>query len=307
MLRCLAKFVVLLVLGVFTLEALADTPQTPASATPPATPKTVHRKAAKAKAVKASSAKAQAAHEKDPPALKPVDIPPMTPEQLPAQAPQVSYQDGRLTVNSENSTMKDILGAIRKQTNVQMDLPATMGTDRVAAHLAGLPRDVISSLLEGTSWDYIIVGSPTESDHIQSLIVTSAGGGVATSLSRGSGPGATKGTAAIPGEAGVKDDDEQNDAGDQQPAEENAEQPEPEPPQPPAEEPPPGFPHNQAMNEPQAPGTPVPFPPQPPNQPPGMSSNNPNQPQSIDQFNQNMRPHMPPQLQQQQQQQQQQQ
>jgi hypothetical protein len=274
MLRLSAKFVILLALGVLPLGALADTPQTPDP------PKTVHHRAAIKKRPKAK-AKTQVAEEKSKPRPEPVEIPAMSPEQLPAQAPVVSYQSGRLTVDSENSTMKDILGAIRKQTNVQMDLPATMGTDRVAAHLTGVPGEVISALLEGTSWDYIIVGSPGDSDHLQKLIVTSAGGGVATSLSRGGNLGANK-DSAIPGESGIDAaEEEQNDPGDQPPPDENADRNDQDQPRPPDDQPPPSQPPPQPQSA-QGNGAPI---------------NNPNQPMNIDQFNQGMRhplPQQPP-------------
>jgi hypothetical protein len=285
MLRWPAKFAFLLSLGVFAMGALADT--TPA----PEAHKAVHHKPAKSKAAKAKAGVARVAEaKKKAPPPEPVEIPPMSPEQLPAQAPQVSFQGGRLSVTSENSTMKDILEAIRKQAGMQMDLPASMGSDRVAAHLAGLPRDVIASLLEGTSWDYIIVGSPTDSDRIQELIVTSAGGGVASGLSRGANFGLMKkggGGGPIPGEPGVAQDDQQMDAEDQPAADDNAEQPESE--QPPA-------------NDETQPAPPAGQPPQaqvPPGQNPA-NSYDPNQPQSIDQFNNNMRRQIQQQKQQQQ-------
>ena len=280
MLRLPAKIGVLLSLGVLTLGALADTTQTP-----PPPHKTVHRKPAKTKAAQAPPAVDHVVEVKKATRPKPVEIPPMTPEQLPAQAPQVNYQDGKLTVDSENSTMKDILAAIRKQAGMQMDLPSTMGTDRVAAHLSGSPQDVISSLLDGTAWDYIIVGSPTEPDRIQQLIVTSAGGGIATSLTRSGNSGLFK-AAAIPGEPGTTADDQQADAEDQPASDETPDQAEPDQ-SPTGEESAPGRPPNQPPAGQPPPGTPgaggV-----PPNQSPS-SSIDPNQPQSIDQFNQNAR------------------
>ena len=53
----------------------------------------------------------------------PRTIPRMWPEQLPAQPPRVSYQNGELTVDSQNSTLGDILNAIRRLTGSQFEMP----------------------------------------------------------------------------------------------------------------------------------------------------------------------------------------
>jgi hypothetical protein len=129
-----------------------------AAQTPPAKPASGHRK--------------PASTVKETPPPPPVAIPQMTPEQLPAQPPRVSYQNGRLTVDSQNSTLGDVLTAIRRQTGAQLDLPAGVGSERVAAHLAGPPREVITSLLDGSNLGYIILGSPDNPDSLQKVILT---------------------------------------------------------------------------------------------------------------------------------------
>jgi hypothetical protein len=109
---------------------------------------------------------------KQTPPPPPAAIPQMTPEQLPAQPPRVSYQNGRLAVDSQNSTLGDVLTAIRRQTGAQLDLPPGVGSERVAAHLAGPPREVITSLLDGSNLGYIILGSPENPDSLQKVILT---------------------------------------------------------------------------------------------------------------------------------------
>src|SRR5215831_3753091 len=81
----------------------------------------------------------------------PVSIPvlPMSPEELPARAPHVSYRDGRLLVDSGNSTLNEILKEIQQVTGAQIEPLPGAGSDRVAVHLSGPPRRVVSSLLDG--------------------------------------------------------------------------------------------------------------------------------------------------------------
>jgi hypothetical protein len=106
------------------------------------------------------------------PANSPRPIPQMWPEQLPAQAPRVTYQNGLLTVDSQNSTLGDILTAIRRQTGAELELPPGIGSERVAAHLSGPARDVITSLLDGSSVGYIILGSADNPGEVRKVILS---------------------------------------------------------------------------------------------------------------------------------------
>ena len=104
--------------------------------------------------------------------------PPPTPEQLPAVAPRVSMDDGLLTISAENSTLGDILSAVRKQTGASVDVPSSFSGERVATRLGpGNPRDVIQQLFAGSKFDYIIVGSPQDPTAIQRIIVSARGAG----------------------------------------------------------------------------------------------------------------------------------
>jgi hypothetical protein len=105
----------------------------------------------------------------------PVSIPalPMSPEELPARAPHVNYREGRLLVDSDNSTLDEILNAIRQETGAQIDPLPGGGSDRVAVHLFGSPRSVVSSLLDGAKFGYIILSPPQDPDGILKVIVTS--------------------------------------------------------------------------------------------------------------------------------------
>src|SRR5271155_4669655 len=85
----------------------------------------------------------------------PSPIPQMSPEQLPAQPPRVSYQGGILSIDSQNASLADILHEIHNQTGTQIDMPSGLGRERVAAHFLGAPRDVVNGLLEGSKVGFI--------------------------------------------------------------------------------------------------------------------------------------------------------
>ena len=104
--------------------------------------------------------------------------PPPTPEQLPAVPPQVHYNQGQLTIVAENSTLADILRAVRAQTGAAVEVPSN-ATERVVTHLGpGPARDVLAALLNGSHFNYVMLGSAAHPDSVDRLILTSKSGGV---------------------------------------------------------------------------------------------------------------------------------
>src|SRR2546426_781579 len=73
-------------------------------------------------------------------------VPQVPLDSTPAVAPQVSYKDGQLTIVAPNSTLGDILRAVRKQTAAEMEIPSN-ATERVVTHLGpGPAREVVADL-----------------------------------------------------------------------------------------------------------------------------------------------------------------
>jgi hypothetical protein len=102
---------------------------------------------------------------KKPPQLAPLPSGPTGPvQQIPLDsiapvAPQVSYQNSQLTIVAPNSTLGDILRAVRKQTGAEIEIP--VAPDRVVTHLGpGPAREVVAELLNGSRFNYVLLGSP---------------------------------------------------------------------------------------------------------------------------------------------------
>ena len=96
---------------------------------------------------------------------------------MPALPPQVHYSRGQLTIVAENSTLADILVAVRTQTGAAVDVPPS-ATERVVAHLGpGPARDVLTALLNGTHFNYVMIGSPAHPENVERLILTLKTGG----------------------------------------------------------------------------------------------------------------------------------
>jgi hypothetical protein len=95
----------------------------------------------------------------------------VTPEHGPASPPQVSFQNGKLTILARNSTMGDVLNAVREKTGASIDTPPLSG-DRVVGQFGpGAPRDVMAQLLNGSHYDYVLLGSPADPGALQKIVL----------------------------------------------------------------------------------------------------------------------------------------
>lgn len=90
-------------------------------------------------------------------------------------APQVTYQAGQLTIVAPNSTLGDILRAVHKQTGAEIEVPAA--NDRVVTHLGpGSAREVIAELLNGSRFNYVLMGSPDDSSVLTRVVLVAKSG-----------------------------------------------------------------------------------------------------------------------------------
>jgi len=122
----------------------------------------------------AAAGKKQTATEPPQPVPTPAQpVVPLRPSQMPSVPPRVSYQNGALTVVAENSTIADILGAIRAATGIRIETAGGPSGDRVAAKIGpARPREVLLSLLQGSRFDYVMLGSASDPERIERVILT---------------------------------------------------------------------------------------------------------------------------------------
>jgi hypothetical protein len=98
-------------------------------------------------------------------------IPQVPLDAIPAVAPQVNYQDGLLTIVAPNSTLGDILRGVRKHTSADIDIPTT-ATERVVTRLGpGPAREVMAELLNGSRFNYILLGSPDDANLLVRVVL----------------------------------------------------------------------------------------------------------------------------------------
>jgi hypothetical protein len=135
----------------------------------PAQSTTTTRRHARKKAVKQQI--------QDQPAAPTQPLPPSGPlpgfdlDQIPSSAPLVAYQSGQLTIVAQNSTLGDILRAVRARTGASVDMPSN-STERVVGRFGpGPAREVLASLLNGSHFDYVLLGTAVNPNALDKVVL----------------------------------------------------------------------------------------------------------------------------------------
>ena len=111
------------------------------------------------------------------PPLSSSPLPQMPMDLLPAAPPKVGFQGGMLSIVAQNSTLGDILQDVRKLTGAAIDIPPN-ANERVVTRLGpGAPRDVLAQLLNGSSFNYVMIGSNSDPAAVASVVLTPKSGG----------------------------------------------------------------------------------------------------------------------------------
>ncbi len=145
-------------------------------------------------------------------------VPQVPLDAMPAVAPQVSYQDGLLTIVAPNSTLGEILRSVHKHTSAEIEVPSN-ANERVVTRLGPAPaREVMAELLNGSRYNYILVGSPENSNELVRVVLVPKTGDTANAQPPpGDNPAAqaAQPTADASENTDVQDDSQPEDNSDQ--------------------------------------------------------------------------------------------
>jgi hypothetical protein len=84
-----------------------------------------------------------------------------------------SFQDGLLSLTSTKGTLADVLNEVRLQTGAEIAVPAGAEQERVVASLGpASPREVLTQLLNGSRYNFIIVGADGDVNRVDRVILT---------------------------------------------------------------------------------------------------------------------------------------
>jgi hypothetical protein len=171
--------------------------------------------------------------------------PPQTPEHGPSSPPEVTFKGGQLTITARNSTLGDVLNAVKLKTGAQVEMPAASNERVVGQFGPGAPRDVMVQLLNGSHFDYVLMGSPSDPGALNKVVLMARANGPEPAPTPQAQPAETGSQAGLQVIPQVQTDQPEDNGGEmppemQQPEEEQPEQPDQaeQPEQP--DQPPPG-------------------------------------------------------------------
>jgi hypothetical protein len=160
--------------------------------------------------------------------------PPLTPEQGPSYPPEVSLQAGQLTIVARNSTMVDVLTAVKQRTGAAVDMPAASGERVVGRFGPGTARDVMAQLLNGSHYDYVLLGSPSDPGALRKVVLMARVNGPVLAPQPGSQQPAMQGNPNLQAVPDIASDDQEDNNAEMP----EAQAPEQEEPQPEQQQPP---------------------------------------------------------------------
>ena len=86
---------------------------------------------------------------------------------------EVSLQDGKLRIVAARASLAEVLNELRQQTGAEIVVPAGTEQEVVAVTLGpGSPREVLTKMLDGSHYNFIIVGTDQDANQVERLILS---------------------------------------------------------------------------------------------------------------------------------------
>lgn len=96
-----------------------------------------------------------------------------TPPEPPKPTLDVSFNNGLLSINSDRSSLSEILFAVHQRTGAEIAIPAGAEQEKVVVNLgpASAP-EVLSQLLNGSKFNFVILSSPKNPGALDQVILS---------------------------------------------------------------------------------------------------------------------------------------
>src|SRR5438128_9621583 len=108
------------------------------------------------------------------PALRPQTVPPQQAAVASAKPPlEVSFQSGLLSVRSERASLAQVLYEVHRRTGADIAVPAGAEREQVVTNLGpGPAKEVLASLLNGSHYNFIILGADEGTGSLERVILS---------------------------------------------------------------------------------------------------------------------------------------
>jgi hypothetical protein len=129
----------------------------------------------------------------------------LTTEQAAVTPPQVTYDDGQLTIIAENVSLSAVFDALRRVMGTNIEMPPGAANQLIWVRSGpGPARRVLRDLLDGTDLDYVIQASESDGEGVRSVLLSVRSKGGDTS-DPGSSPARNLNRKAQPGGVSATD------------------------------------------------------------------------------------------------------
>ena len=98
------------------------------------------------------------------------------PPAAPAPTLAVEYKNGRLSILAEKVSLSQVLSEVQRKIGADIPIPAMAAQEQVIVNTGLLPvREALASLLNGSRFNFIIVGADNDPAKVKSVILTFRG------------------------------------------------------------------------------------------------------------------------------------
>jgi AMIN domain len=112
----------------------------------------------------------------------PVSVSPMPAAAQTGRRLDVNFQNGLLSIDADQATLSEVLYEVQLRTGAEVAIPAGAEKDKVVIKAGpGPTKEVMSALLNGSHFNFILVGSAQDENTIQRVMLTPKGAEIAQS------------------------------------------------------------------------------------------------------------------------------
>jgi hypothetical protein len=98
------------------------------------------------------------------------------PPEPPKPKVTVGFQNGLLSINADKATLAEVLYEIHTQTGAEIAVPAGAEQEQVFTALGPAPpKDVLAALLDGSPYNFILVGSSSNPNALERVLLSRKG------------------------------------------------------------------------------------------------------------------------------------
>ena len=90
-----------------------------------------------------------------------------------ASRAEIAYQNGLLTLDVHGATLADVLKLVAQKTGAIIEIPPGGGLERIVEHIGpGPAKEVVSHLLNGSSYNFLFVNSPERPQDLGRVVLS---------------------------------------------------------------------------------------------------------------------------------------